>query len=227
MDFEGGTPGRTVVSDVAFIQDENREILVVGASTDNNIVLVDLKTFATRKINVAPSVVESTGGGARKLELAVDTDYLWINGGESQEAYILKVTGGIESAVVEKTLSNVAAGNMLYVNNYERLRAAKLAETQIKMSEGLAEVTKAEPSISTVSSVNMANIEDEEPSPSQSNTLGIVAVALGALGFLAGLGALVLVLDQKTTASALANPTKKQDVEEALEVKTLGSKRVN
>ena len=48
MDFEGGIPGKTVVSDVAFVQDENREILIVGASTDNNVVLVDLSTFETR-----------------------------------------------------------------------------------------------------------------------------------------------------------------------------------
>merc|ERR1711935_730273 len=75
MDFEGGTPGKTVVSDVAFVQDENREILIVGASTDNNVVLVDLTSDppATRKLNLSPDVVESTGGGARNLEWAIDT----------------------------------------------------------------------------------------------------------------------------------------------------------
>ena len=124
MDFEGGTPGKTVVSDVAFVQDQEREILIVGASTDNNIVLVDLETFATRKLNVAPSVAESTGGGSRNLEWAVGTDYVWVNGGESKEAYVLKIPGGINSASVDKTLTGIAAGNMLFVNNYERMRAA-------------------------------------------------------------------------------------------------------
>jgi len=69
--------------------------------------------YATRKINVAPGVAKSTGGGACNLEWTIGT----------KEAYILKIPGGIDSAVVDCTLDNIAAGNMLFVNNYERAAA--------------------------------------------------------------------------------------------------------
>lgn len=214
VDFEGGTPGKTVVSDVAFVQDQEREILIVGASTDNNLVLVDLETFATRKLNVAPAVAESTGGGSRNVEWAVGTDYVWVNGGESKEAYVIKIPGGIDSASVDRTLTDIAAGNMLFVNNFERMRAANMAQGIVNTENKI----QATP-ISSTSNASLA-------STGNSDVLPIVAVVLGAIGLVAGLGALALVMNQKNTASALAMPPKK-DVEEAIEAKSLGSKRVN
>merc|ERR1711935_204381 len=243
VDFEGGTPGKTVVSDVAFIQDENREILVVGASTDNNIVLVDLTTLETRKLNLAPGVTESTGGGARYLEWAVGTDYVWVNGGESQEAYIIKIGGGIESAVVDRTLTGVSAGNMLFVNNYERMRAAALAQG-IANTENTVQVS-SNPTMSssssstsdaaanadsssdgmTSSSSSKASVAEED---STSSTTGVLGIIFGALGLIAGLSALALTLQQKNAAPALETAAK-QDVEQAfaVETKSLGSKQVN
>mmetsp|Transcript_21844 Transcript_21844/g.35528 ORF Transcript_21844/g.35528 Transcript_21844/m.35528 type:complete len:196 (-) Transcript_21844:184-771(-) len=195
MDFEGGTPGKTAISDVAFVQDETREILIVGASTDNHVVLVDLKTFETRKLNVAPGVAESTGGGSRKLEWAIGTDYVWVNGGESKEAYILKITGGIETAVVDQTLIGITAGNMLFVNNFERLREV----------------------LSTQQSANTDT----------ANVSSIVALVLGSLGLLAGLGSLMVVMNQKNSASELAVNACLAPGAVDIESKSLGSKMVN
>jgi len=197
MTFEGGTPGKTAISDVAFVQDETREILIVGASTDNHVVLVDLKTFSTRKLNVAPGVAESTGGGSRKLEWAVGTDYVWVNGGESKEAYILKITGGIETAVVDQTLTGITAGNMLFVNNFERMRAVVLTQQS-------------------------ANTDNDN-----ANVSSIVALVLGSLGLLAGLGSLMVVMNQKNSASELAAKTILAPGAVDIESKSLGSKMVN
>mmetsp|Transcript_29505 Transcript_29505/g.45272 ORF Transcript_29505/g.45272 Transcript_29505/m.45272 type:complete len:533 (+) Transcript_29505:710-2308(+) len=221
MDFEGGTPGKTVVSDVTFIQDESREILIVGASTDNHIVLVDLKTFATRKMNVAPGVAESTGGRSRNVEWAIGTDYVWINGGESKEAYILKISGGISSAVIHKTLTDISAGNMLSVDNYERKRAASLAQQ-------LSIVQPVVPDGPVVtSSTPTSSLEAEAPSSDSNNTQATVGIILGALGLVAGLGALALVVNQKISATALANMPPKEQAADLEEAKSLGSKRVN
>jgi WD40 repeat protein len=213
VDFEGGAPGTIVVSDVAFVQDENREILVVGASTDNDVVLVDLATFNTRKINVAPDVAESTGGGARALEWAVGTNYVWVNGGEAKEAYILEITAGIETASVYKTLTGVAAGNMLFVNNFERLRASSAAVGTSSDSSSMS---------STAAQAMEESVDEKD-----GNVLGLVGVILGGLGLLAGFGALMLV-SGKNAEPGLSVPINAQrDVEEAVEVKTLGSKQVN
>jgi len=203
VDFEGGTPGKTVISDVAFVENKDREILVVGASTDNNIVLIDLDTFETRKLNLSPDVVESTGGGSRNLEWAVDTDYVWIDGSESEEIYILNIPDGIDSAVVERTLTDVTAGNMLFVNNYERMRNDAAA---VQVSSSTAADT----------------VEDD------SDTITIVAIVLGALGFVAGLGALMMVSHQSALMTASAKlATKTNAQESAIETKSLGSKQVN
>jgi len=236
VDFEGGTPRKTVVSDVAFVQDENREIIILGASTDNNIVLVDLKTFDTRKLNLAPGVVESTGGRSRVMEWAVGTDYVWVNGGESKEAYIIKITGGIKTATLDRTLSDVAAGQLVFVNNYERMRAVALAQgiantqniVQASPNPTISSDSSTEKTIKVSSSKN-ANDASDDSSSSNSNVLSVVALILSALSVVAGFGALALVMSQKSSASALAAVGKKPDAETADGDgdRSLGSKLVN
>jgi len=218
VDFEGGTPGKTVVSDVAFVQDDTREILVVGASTDNHIVLIDLlkNSFETRKLNVAPDVVESTGGGARHLEWAVGTDYVWVNGGEAEEAYIIYIPDGIDSAVLDRTIPNIPAGNMLFVNNYER----------VMMQESYNAASAAQSN-----SNSAAAVEKRDTMTADDDVLTIAAIVLGALGLVAGLGALLLVNHRNSAAMAVAMPatTRNTDVEQPLQEdgKSLGSKQVN
>jgi len=232
VDFEGGAKGKSAVQDVAFVQDGNREILIVGASTDNNIVLVDLKTFASRKLNLAPGVVESTGGGSRYLEWAVGTDYVWVNGGEAKEAYVIKITGGIDTAVLDRTLTDVAAGNLLFVNNYERMRGVALAQGMAN-TQNTVQVSPnptASSGSSTPVTVNKGTSSSNpdgasDESSSNSDVLSVLAVVLGTLGLVAGFGALALVMSQKNTATALGVP-KKPDVEMAGD-KSLGSKLVN
>jgi len=231
VDFMNGVPGKTVVSDVAFIQDENREILVIGASTDNNIVLVDLNTFGTRKIDLSPGVIESTGGSTRNVEWAIGTDYVWINGGEAQEAYVVKIEGGILSAVVDRTITDFPAGQMIFVDNFERKRTVAMAQGLVDSNMVVSGPTLAKPtgssgSYSTTSSSNSNSAMMEDDSSSNSDALGIVGIVLGSLGLVAGLGALVMVSNQNNAAAAMGMPAK-QDVEEAIEAKSLGSKLVN
>merc|ERR1711957_1063797 len=80
-----------------------------------------------------------------------------------------------------------------------------------------------------VSSVSASSATNNEASSSLSsdnesdNNLGVAGIVLGSIGFVAGLGALVLVLNKERTSS-VAVPASKPDVEEAM---SLGSKRVN
>jgi len=209
MNFQGGSAGKQAIADVAFIMDDKREILVVASNTDNNIALIDLKTFQTQKLDLAPGVIESTGGGSRQVEWAVGTDYVWINGGEANEIYVVKVSGGINSAELVNTLTGVRTSQILSVNNFERMRAAALAQGNIN----------------TANPIQSSTNPLQSGSGNNSNTLGIVGLVLGALGLVAGLGALALVMSQKDTAAVLEAQTKK-DVEEACG-KSLGSKMVN
>jgi len=125
VNWSGGTAGRSAVSDFAFVKDDDREILVLAANCDNEVVLVDLTDvhLPMRKINVSPGSEDSTGGSSRKVEWAIDTDYIWVNGGDTSEQYIIKMEGDIYTAELFRTLTDVESGNMIYVNNYERVRA--------------------------------------------------------------------------------------------------------
>jgi len=73
-DFQGGTPGCTVLSDYAFIQDETRNILILAASTNNNVLVVDLDdNYHMRKFALT-SDAESSGGSKRTVEWAVGSN---------------------------------------------------------------------------------------------------------------------------------------------------------
>merc|ERR1712160_167244 len=131
-----------------------------------------------------------------------------------------KITGGIDSAVLDRTLTGVAAGNMLFVNNYERMRAVALAQGM----EHTHNIVPVAPNTSTETKT-VAKTAASTVSSDSNNAMSVVAVVLGSLGLVAGFGALALVMSQKSTASALAAP-KKPDVEMAGD-KSLGSKLVN
>merc|ERR1711957_1088022 len=138
----------------------------------------------------------------------------WVDGAESEEQYIINISSDINSAKVARTMGGIASGNMMSVNNYERMRdvahaTAAAAQNTLTLT---ADSTNDNQMSSSLSSDNESN-----------NNLGVAGIVLGSIGFVAGLGALVLVLNKERTSS-VAVPASKPDVEEAM---SLGSKRVN
>merc|ERR1740124_1888340 len=127
--FKGGSPGSIVVSDYAFVQDGEKNILVLGASTDNDVVIVDLNdspNFRMRKLTLTTEL-ESTGDSSRKLEWAVGTNFVWVSGGASEQQYVLEVPDvNIDNVKLLRTINGIASGNMIFVNNYERERMAAM-----------------------------------------------------------------------------------------------------
>lgn len=213
VDFQGGLPGQIVVSDFAFVTDDSRNILVLGASTDNNLVLVDMNdnSFRMRKLALTNDA-ESTGGNDRRIEWVVGTNYVWVSGGEAEELYIVELPNSdIDNAKVAKTITGVPDGDIIFVENYER-RAAM-------------EMLKA----TTTASSFQAGFNDD--GYEQDNTLSIVAVVLAALALLVSS---VSILSQYNKASppptgaAKASPGVRaaEKPEESMETKSLGSKMV-
>jgi len=146
-DFMGGTAGRSVVSDFAFVQDDERDILIIGAATDNNITIVDLNDadFKMRKM-VLTDDVESTEGSTRKLEWAVGTNYVWISGGEKKQQYILDVPdGNIDNIALLRTLNGIPSGQMIFVNNYERERIANMIADSMPTVVATPDVVEKKP----------------------------------------------------------------------------------
>ena len=106
----GGTFGSQAISDVAFLQDGARNFLILAGSTDNDLVVVDMDdAYRFVKVRLSNNP-EATAAGNRQVEWAVGTDYVWVNGGQTEEMYVVEIPGGIDSAKIVKTLSSVADG---------------------------------------------------------------------------------------------------------------------
>jgi len=119
--FEGGTPAQFVVSDYAFVTNNDKTILVVAASTDNNVALIDMDTNppTMRKLALT-SASEKTAGSSRQVEWAIGTEYVWINGDDADEMYVVQIPGDdIMAATVASTMTAVSQ-KMLFVKNWER-----------------------------------------------------------------------------------------------------------
>lgn len=127
VNFQGGAPGKMVVSDFAFVTNNGRNILVLAANSDNEIVLVDMNNnFKMKRLNLSPDVSESTGGSSRQVEWAIGSNFVWVDGGESEEQYIIEIPDGVDSAKISRSLVDVSSGKLLFVNNYERLRTVQM-----------------------------------------------------------------------------------------------------
>lgn len=181
--FEGGTAGRSVASDYAFVQDEKRNILILGASTDNNVVIVDLDDadFKMRKLALTAEV-ESTGGSSRKLEWAVGTDYVWVDGGDAKQQYVLEVpSGDIADVRLIRTLDGIRGGNMMFVNNYERQREEEKMASMIADAAAAVTADKSESSESASASSSEEEVATVvEKSSSSSSEEGEDATVVGA-----------------------------------------------
>jgi hypothetical protein len=106
----GGTFGSQAISDAAFLQDGARNFLILAGSTDNDLVVVDMdNAYRFVKVRLSNNP-EATAAGNRQVEWAVGTDYVWVNGGQTEEMYVVEIPGGIDSAKIVKTLSSVADG---------------------------------------------------------------------------------------------------------------------
>lgn len=212
-----------MVSDFAFVTDDSRNILVLGASTDNNLVLVDMRdnSFRMRKLALT-SDAESTGGNDRRIEWVAGTNYVWVSGGEAEELYIVELpTSSINSAKVAKTITGVPDGDIIFVENYER----RVAMDMLKAT--------------TTAGTFEAGFNDDDYE--QDNTLSIVAVVLAALALLVSSMSILSKHNKSSRplfGAANASPgvkisekpspgvkiSKKPD--EIMETKSLGSKMV-
>merc|ERR1712176_450209 len=110
-----------VITDVAFIQDENRNFLVVAAgSAKNDVVFVDLDDpdFPTFKVALSNDSEPTAAAGGRNIEWARGSDYVWVNAGEVQLMYVLKVGQRIDTAKLVKEIPGIIDGKVVFVHNY-------------------------------------------------------------------------------------------------------------
>jgi len=139
VNFSDGDSG-VVISDAVFIEnDVHGEIAIFASSKDNDIALVDLTRNPPliQKLTLT-AAQESTGGRGRKIEWAPDTNFVWVTGTDSDEMYVVELSGDgdITKAKVSTTLIEVPSSHLIYVENYERKRTVEmLSQNQKSMVE--------------------------------------------------------------------------------------------
>jgi len=135
VDFEGGRPGTLNVNDFAFMNKDGKTIMVVGSKTDNNVALVDMDASPPfiRKIRLTQAE-ESTGGGNRQVEWAHGTDYVWINGGETDEAYVIEVPDlDVARANLHRTITVEDSSKLMFVKNYMKQHQIELLKEHLEL----------------------------------------------------------------------------------------------
>jgi len=203
VDFQGGLPTRTVISDAAFMELNGKTIVVVGASSDNDIVLVDLSVDppVMEKIAVSTAEESTSAGASRQLEWAIGTEYVWVNGADTSETYLVQVPGGdITAAKVVKTISDYPVGDILYVENYERAMMMNLIMEVTKTS------TISSDSIEEGTGSSRMNMDSSSDSDSDGGReIAIAAIIIGLLAIVLVL-ALFVRIDNIMSQAKINNP---------------------
>jgi len=203
VDFQGGLPTRSVISDAAFMELNGKTIVVVGASSDNDIVLVDLSVDppVMEKIAVSTAEESTSAGASRQLEWAIGTEYVWVNGADTSETYLVQVPGGdITAAKVVKTISDYPVGDILYVENYERAMMMNLIMEVTKTS------TISSDSIEEGTGSSRMNMDSSSDSDSDGGReIAIAAIIIGLLAIVLVL-ALFVRIDNIMSQAKINNP---------------------
>merc|ERR1712157_48780 len=63
---------------------------------------------------------EESTWGSRRLEWAVGSNYVWVDGSEATEVYVVEVSGGIETAKIKKTIKEKKTSQYIWVDNYKK-----------------------------------------------------------------------------------------------------------
>ena len=221
VNFEG-PEGAVVVSDFAFMTNNGRNVLVLAASTDNHIVLVDMDdNYSTSKLTLTIDASESTEGSTRYLEWAVGTDYVWVTGGAAEELYVVQVPSGasIKEAKVVKTIGGISEGDLIFADNFERK-----ASVQAVTADGQAFM--GPPSVEISKQADETTLVSEGDSDDEDFSIAVAAFFIGVLSLVLNIVLVVKVFFVDNSSGSIVSHkdiTTKPD-DDNFETNSLGSK---
>merc|ERR1712207_29566 len=175
-----------IYNDFAFINNGEMDIGVFGSSTENKLAIVDFSTNppSTSKITLTEKVKEDGFWERRQVEWAVGTDYVWVEGSEYDEIYVVDVV----QKIVVKTITGINPRQMVSVNNVQREQQAIMVQKMINENRESMNLASAGMTTSSTSSMNAANEGGEEESSNLTGGIAlffaVVAVALGAMNLM-------------------------------------------
>ena len=213
--FKNG--GGQAITDVEFVEDDTHNIAIFAATTDNFVVLADMRaTAAWNGVGMPPAIPSrqidlhslsssdvddkyknneesSSGHGrgqVRSIVWAPGTNKVLVNSGLTKELHLITLAadGGIEGATLTRTIAGADSKYMVFVDNHDV--RAKTREMDAKIAALNATVAKAEVSVSDSSSDDV-----------DAKTMAVGGLVLGALGFLLGAASFFIMLSRDACGS--------------------------
>lgn len=213
-----------VYNDFAFIQSNGeedgvkRDMIVIAAGTENTVALVDLMVKDSSgnpkvtKITLGSSEDVTARRNRRQVEWVIGTSYVWIDGTDAEEVYVVDL-----DKKTSKTITGFTTSKMISVENYERKRIAKVVADQIKVLKITDDADQVQQSSSSSAVLT-------EPAPvaadsDKTDAVGIAALIVGLCAIVVGIANMVAMTAFKNKNNAPSGGTNNEEI-------SLGSKNV-
>lgn len=214
-----------VYNDFAFIQTTQeedgvkRDMIVIAAGTENTVALVDLLVKDSSgnpkvtKITLSSSEEVTARRSRRQVEWVIGTDYVWIDGTDAEEVYVVDL-----DKKTSKTITGFATSKMLSVENYERKRIAKIVADQVKVLQVTDDSDQK--SVSETSTASSASLTQPamEADSDKTDAVGVAALIVGLCAIVVGIANMVAMTNMKKSKDS-APTTSNEEI-------SLGSKNV-
>jgi len=161
LDFKrAGYEDKSVSKDFAFVYKDGKTMVVFPSGTEHKVAIVELASGDLTNDNIPVSYVtfntdefiqgRAPHGRYRRIEWAVDTNYVWVTDGSLEETYVIDVM----TKQVKSVLRNIDTGSLVSVQNYERARQIELQKQLV--SEMTQQMTQQQEQSSSTSGVGVA-----------------------------------------------------------------------
>jgi hypothetical protein len=212
--------GGQSITDVEFVEDGTHNIAIFAATTDNFIVLADMRaTAAWDGVGTPPAIpsrqidllslsssdvaddyktnVESSSGhgrgAVRSIVWAPGSNKVLINSGKTEELHLITLAadGGIEGAALTKTIAGAPSRYMVFVDNHDVRAKTRAMDAKIATAKAEA-LGLAAPA--PLADMGPSNQEVSDSSSDEAKAMAVGGLVLGALGFLFGAASLGVTL---------------------------------
>lgn len=220
VNFENVPPGREAISDFAFVNWRNHDILALASGYDNHLAVVDLSSTSSTptvtKILLTSSDSPTGGNGGRMVEWAYGSDYVWVDGSSSEEAYVLALRDG-GTLTVERAIPNIPSSHMIYVENFAQEANLQLF-MELLTSDGSEDIAQ-------LAETNGDDSNDDD------SLMAVVALVIASVSLLINgifgiYCALYSTTSDKHTSDVTGSNTTGDKGDDLADERTLGSKHV-
>merc|ERR1740124_531230 len=231
-----------VYSDFAFIQTSasdgmgdgiDRDMIIIASGTENKVAIVDVSTGSPQItiVTMRDDTELTARRNRRQVEWVVGTQYVWIDGTNQEEIYVLDIA----SKQVIRTVKGVPTTKMLSVENFAAKRTNDLIAQRISaaISDFVPDMMGTDQDTdksedkdkdedtsynvkSEISALSESTDDDNDIDP-----VGIAALVVGLCALIVGV-ANMIYMSRSTTSDSGGN----NEGGDSVDQKTLGSKNI-